>query len=588
MRFAVWAPNAKYVSVVGDFNDWDSAANQLEPVDSTGIWEGIVESATVGQHYKYHLDGREKADPVAFEAEVPPKTASVIFESEYEWQDADWIESRHGQEQLERPLTTYELHAPSWRRAPDGGSLGWRELADQLAPYIRDLGFTHVELLPVMHHPYAGSWGYQVTGFYATLSTMGSPDDFRYFVDHMHANGIGVILDWVPAHFATDPWALVRFDGTALYEHDDPRRGEHPDWGTYVFNLGRAEVQNFLLANALFWLREFHVDGLRVDAVASMLYLDYSREQGEWVPNAFGGREDLDAVAFLKEFNELVHAREPGVISAAEESTAWPGVSRPTYVGGLGFGFKWNMGWMHDTLSYFQHDPIHRRFHHHELTFSLVYAWNENFILPLSHDEVVHGKGSLLAKMPGDRWQQLANLRALYAYMWSHPGKKLLFMGQEIATPWEWNHADEIPWHLLEHGEHAGMRDLVRDLNRIYREEPAFWEVDFSHEGFRWIEPNDAMNNVLVFARVSKDGERQVVCIANLAPVPRESYRVGLPVAGEWTELLNTDSAYYGGTGVGNMGKVIAEETTWHDQPFSAVLTLPPLAVVWLQPALQS
>ena len=588
MRFAVWAPNAKYVSVIGDFNDWDSAANQLEPVDSTGIWEGIVESATVGQHYKYHLDGRDKADPVAFEAEVPPKTASVIFESEYEWQDADWIESRHGQEQLERPLTTYELHAPSWRRAPDGGALGWRERADQLAPYIRDLGFTHVELLPVMHHPYAGSWGYQVTGFYATVSTMGSPDDFRYLVDHMHANGVGVILDWVPAHFATDPWALVRFDGTALYEHDDPRRGEHPDWGTYVFNLGRAEVQNFLLANALFWLREFHVDGLRVDAVASMLYLDYSREQGEWVPNAFGGREDLDAVAFLKEFNELVHAREPGVISAAEESTAWPGVSRPTYVGGLGFGFKWNMGWMHDTLSYFQHDPIHRRFHHHELTFSLVYAWNENFILPLSHDEVVHGKGSLLAKMPGDRWQQLANLRALYAYMWSHPGKKLLFMGQEIATPWEWNHADEVPWHLLEHLEHAGMRDLVRDLNRIYREEPAFWEVDFSHEGFRWIEPNDAMNNVLVFARVSKDGERQVVCIANLAPVPREGYRVGLPVAGEWTELLNTDSAYYGGTGVGNMGKVIAEQTTWHDQPFSAVLTLPPLAVVWLQPALQS
>jgi 1,4-alpha-glucan branching enzyme len=588
VRFAVWAPNAKYVSVIGDFNDWDSAADQLQPVDSTGIWEGIVESAAVGQHYKYHLDGREKADPVAFEAEVPPKTASVIFESEYEWQDAEWIESRHGQEQLERPMTIYELHAPSWRHDSDGGVLGWRELANQLAPYIRDLGFTHVELLPVMHHPYAGSWGYQVTGFYATVSTMGSPDDFRYFVDHMHANGIGVILDWVPAHFATDPWALARFDGTALYEHDDPRRGEHPDWGTYVFNLGRAEVQNFLLANALFWLREYHVDGLRVDAVASMLYLDYSREAGEWVPNAFGGREDLDAVSFLKEFNELVHAREPGVISAAEESTAWPGVSRPTYVGGLGFGFKWNMGWMHDTLSYFQHDPIHRRFHHHELTFSLVYAWNENFILPLSHDEVVHGKGSLLSKMPGDRWQQLANLRALYAYMWSHPGKKLLFMGQEIATPWEWDHADEVPWHLLEHGEHAGMRDLVRDLNRIYRDEPAFWEVDFSHEGFRWIEPNDAMNNVLVFARVSKDGERQVVCIANLAPVPREGYRVGLPLGGEWTELLNTDSAYYGGTGVGNLGKVIAEETTWHDQPFSAVLTLPPLAVVWLQPAVQS
>jgi 1,4-alpha-glucan branching enzyme len=585
VRFAVWAPNAKYVSVIGDFNAWDPAADPMRPVEETGIWEGIVDGAAVGQHYKYHLDGREKSDPIAFEAEVPPKTASVVFKSEYEWQDDDWLESRHAQEHLERPMSIYEVHAPSWRRAPDGSALGWRVLAEQLAPYVRDLGFTHVELLPVMHHPYAGSWGYQVTGFYAPVSTMGSPDDLRYFVDHMHANGIGVILDWVPAHFATDEWALERFDGTALYEHDDPRRGSHPDWGTLVFNLGRSEVQNFLLANALFWLHEYHADGFRVDAVASMLYLDYSRKDGEWVPNAFGGREDLDAVAFLKEFNELVHAREPGVISAAEESTAWPGVSRPTYVGGLGFGFKWNMGWMHDTLSYFQHDPIHRRFHHHELTFSLVYAWNENFVLPLSHDEVVHGKGSLLAKMPGDRWQQLANLRSLYAYMWSHPGKKLLFMGQELATPWEWNDSDGLPWHLLEHADHAGTRDLVRDLNRIYGEEPALWEVDFSHEGFRWIEPNDATNNVLVFARISKDGSREVVCIANLAPVPRERYRVGLPKGGEWEELLNTDSAYYGGSGLGNMGKVRAEDLPWHDQPHSAVLTLPPLAVVWLRPA---
>ena len=414
---------------------------------------------------------------------------------------------------------------------------------------------------------------------------MGSPDDFRYFVDHMHANGIGVLLDWVPAHFATDPWALTRFDGTALYEHDDPRRGEHPDWGTYVFNLGRSEVQNFLLANALFWLREYHADGIRVDAVASMLYLDYSRKDGEWVPNAFGGREDLDAVAFLKELNELVHAREPGVISAAEESTAWPGVSRPTYVGGLGFGFKWNMGWMHDTLSYFQRDPVYRRHHHHELTFSLVYAWNENFILPLSHDEVVHGKGSMLAKMPGDRWQQLANLRSLYAYMWSHPGKKLLFMGGELATPWEWAHQDELPWWLLEHTEHAGMRDLMRDLNTVYREEPALWEVDFSHEGFVWIEPNDAMGNIVAFMRVSADKSRKVVCIANLAPVPRENYRVGLPEGGAWQELLNTDSTHYGGTGVGNLGEVKAEERGWHDQPFSAEVTLPPLAAVWLRPA---
>ena len=430
VRFAVWAPNAAYVSVVGDFNDWDPASDRLSPVDETGIWEGIAPGAAIGQRYKFHLDGHEKADPLAFEAEVPPKTASVVFRSEHTWQDGEWIDDRREQEPLERPMTVYEVHAPSWRKG-----LGWRELADQLAPYVRDLGFTHVELLPVMHHPYSGSWGYQVTGYYATLSTLGSPDDFRYFVDHMHANGIGVLLDWVPAHFPRDEWALARFDGTALYEHADPRRGAHPDWGTLVFNLGRTEVQNFLLANALFWLREYHADGLRVDAVASMLYLDYSRKPDEWVPNQFGGREDLDAVAFLKELNELVHAREPGVISAAEESTAWPGVSRPTYLGGLGFGLKWNLGWMHDTLGYFQHDPIHRRFHHHELTFSLVYAWNENFMLPLSHDEVVHGKGSLLSKMPGDRWQQLANLRALYAYMWAHPGKKLLFMGGELATP---------------------------------------------------------------------------------------------------------------------------------------------------------
>jgi 1,4-alpha-glucan branching enzyme len=579
VRFAVWAPNARYVSVIGDFNDWSTTADPLSPVDATGIWEGTVEGATRGQRYKFHLDGRDKADPLSFEQELPPKTASVVFDSDYEWLDRDWLDARRAQQPLARPVSIYEVHAPSWRRG-----LGWRELAVELAAYVTDLGFTHVELLPVMHHPYAGSWGYQVTNFYATVSTMGSPDDFRYFVDHLHANGIGVILDWVPAHFATDPWALARFDGTALYEHADPRRGHHPDWGTYVFNFGRTEVQNFLLANALFWLREYHVDGLRVDAVASMLYLDYSRKPGEWVPNRFGGREDLEAVAFLKEFNELVHAREPGVISAAEESTAWPGVSRPTYVGGLGFGFKWNMGWMHDTLGYFSREPIHRRYHHHELTFSLVYAWNENFVLPLSHDEVVHGKGSLLEKMPGDRWQQLANLRALYAYMWAHPGKKLLFMGGELATPWEWSDQGELPWSLLEHAEHTGVRDLVRDLNAIYRDEPALWQVDFSPEGFRWLEPNDALANTFAFMRLSRDGERPLVCIANLSPVPREGYRVGLPSGGDWVELLNTDSTYYAGSGIGNMGKVTAGEPGWHDQPFSATLTLPPLAVVWLRP----
>jgi 1,4-alpha-glucan branching enzyme len=590
VRFAVWAPNARHVSVVGDFNDWDPAADVLQPVAETGIWEGIVDGADVGQRYKYELDGREKADPLAFEAEVPPKTASVVNQSTYAWHDQPWVEQRRSREQLERPISIYEVHAPSWR-----SGLGWRgrapapppqhtPLARELATYVSDLGFTHVELMPVMHHPFSGSWGYQVTSYYAPLATMGSPDDFRFFVDHLHEAGIGVILDWVPAHFPRDEWALARFDGTALYEHEDERRGSHPDWGTLVFNLGRSEVRNFLLANALFWLREYHADGLRVDAVASMLYLDYSRKEGQWVPNAFGGREDLEAVSFLKELNELVHAREPGVISAAEESTAWPGVSRPTYVGGLGFGFKWNMGWMHDTLSYFQQDPIHRRYHHHELTFSLVYAWTENFILPLSHDEVVHGKGSLLQKMPGDRWQQMANLRALYAYMWAHPGKKLLFMGGEIASPWEWSESTELPWWLLEHVDHAGMRDLVRDLNRLYLAEPALWEVDFSHEGFVWIEPNDASNNVIAFMRVSRDGSQQVVCVANLSPVPREGYRVGLPLEGAWEEILNTDSVHYGGTGVGNLGEVKAAGRGWHGQPFSADVTLPPLSVLWLRP----
>jgi 1,4-alpha-glucan branching enzyme len=582
--FAVWAPNARSVSVVGDFNSWDGRLHPMRSMGSSGIWELFVPDVGPGAKYKFEIRAasgelRLKADPYAFEAEVPPQTASIVNRSEFEWSDEEWLDMRRGLEPLHEPMTIYEVHAGSWRNG-----LGWRELADQLTPYVKDLGFTHVELLPVMHHPFSGSWGYQVTGYYAPLSTLGSPDDFRYFVDKLHRNGIGLILDWVPAHFPRDDWALARFDGTALYEHSDPRRGAHPDWGTLVFNLGRTEVRNFLLANSLFWLREYHADGIRVDAVASMLYLDYSRKAGEWVPNQFGGREDLDAVSFLKEFNELSHMCEPGFVSAAEESTAWPGVSRPTYLGGLGFGFKWNMGWMHDTLSYFEKEPVHRQYHHHELTFAMVYAWNENFILPLSHDEVVHGKGSLLAKMPGDRWQQLANLRALYAYMWAHPGKKLLFMGQEIATPWEWDDSGEVPWHLLEHAEHAGMHSLVRDLNRVYRDEPALWEVDFSPEGFRWLEPNDSANNVFAYARLSRGGRRQVVCVANLSPVPRERYRVGLTAPGQWREVLNTDSEYYGGSGVGNMGGVASEEQPWHDQPFSAEITLPPLGVVWLTP----
>ena len=462
--------------------------------------------------------------------------------------------------------------------------LTYLELADELAAYVTDLGFTHIELLPVMAHPFSGSWGYQVTSYFAPTPLFGSPDDFAEFVDRMHGHGIGVLLDWVPAHFPRDAWALARFDGTALFEHADPRRGAHPDWGTLIFNFGRHEVRNFLLSSALYWAREYHADGIRVDAVASMLYLDYSREGGEWIPNEFGGREDLDAVTFLKELNEALHAREPGVISAAEESTAWPGVSKPTYVGGLGFGFKWNMGWMHDTLGYFQQDPVHRRYHHHELTFSLMYAFSENFILPLSHDEVVHGKGSLLQKMPGDRWQQLANLRSLYGYMWTHPGKKLLFMGCELAQDREWSHERSLDWHLLEDAGHAGVQRLVRDLNHVYRDTPALWDNDFDSTGFYWLEANDAERNVVAFARTSRDHSEVLVCVCNLSPVPRENYRVGLPRSGRWREALNTDSAFYGGADWGNLGGVDAEPVGWHEQPCSAELVLGPLSVLWLVP----
>jgi 1,4-alpha-glucan branching enzyme len=585
VSFAVWAPNARKVSVVGDWNRWDGNVDPLEPVGSSGIWHAVVAEAAEGAKYKFEVVGgdgqlRLKADPFAFAAEVPPKTASIVYRSTYEWQDDEWLQTRRGEDLLVRPLSIYEVHAGSWRLG-----LGWQELAETLVPYVHDLGFTHVELLPVMHHPFSGSWGYQVTGFYAPVSTMGTPDDFRAFVDALHAAGIGVILDWVPAHFPRDEFALQQFDGTALYEHADPRRGAHPDWGTLVFNLGRNEVRNYLLANALYWVREFHADGLRVDAVASMLYLDYSRKEGQWVPNAFGGREDLEAVSFLKELNEVLHDREPGVLSIAEESTAWPGVSRPTYLGGLGFGFKWNMGWMHDTLEYFSKESIHRRFHHHELTFSLVYAWNENFVLPLSHDEVVHGKGSILRKLPGDRWQRFANLRALYGYMWAHPGKQLLFMGGEFGQEREWSEpAKSLDWHLLDEADHAGVLGVIRDLNRVYRDEPALWEVDFSHEGFRWLEPNAANENVLAFARVSSGGARWLVCVCNLSPLVRSGFRVGLPAEGRWREVLNTDSRFYGGSDVGNGWGVEAEAVPWMEQPWSGEVTLPPLATVWLVP----
>ncbi len=590
--FAVWAPNARSVSVVGDFNGWDGRLHPMRTLGASGVWELFVPGVAAGSRYKFELRTREgklrlKADPLAFRAEVPPANASVVFASDYEWNDAGWLERRHEAEPLRAPIAIYEVHLGSWRLNPAEGNrpLSYPELADELAEYVTDMGFTHVELLPVMEHPYAPSWGYQVSGYFAPTSRFGSPDEFRGFVDRLHAAGVGVILDVVPAHFPRDDWALARFDGSALYEHEDPRRGAHPDLGTLVFNFGRNEVRNFLLASALHWLREYHADGLRVDAVASMLYLDYSRRAGEWVSNAYGGNEDLDAIAFLQELNTLAHAREPGVLMAAEESTAWPGVSRPVHLGGLGFGLKWNMGWMHDTLEHFRRDPIHRRFHHHELTFSMVYAFSENFLLPLSHDEVVHGKGSLLQKMPGDPWQKLANLRSLFAYMWAHPGKKLLFMGGELAQEREWDSGGSVDWHLLERPEHSGVQSLVRDLNARYRAEPALWELDFDPGGFRWLEPNDCAENVVVFMRLTAGGARQLVCACNLAPVSRPAYRIGLPTAGPWREVLNTDAELYGGSGVGNPGGVEAEQRPWHEQPCSAEVTLPPLGVVWLAPA---
>ncbi len=591
--FAVWAPSARSVSVVGDFNSWDGRLHPMRSLGSSGIWELFLPEVVQGACYKYEIltqagEIRLKADPYAQETEVPPRTASKVTRSQHRWSAVEGAWGEHRREQLphDQPISIYEVHLGSWRLNTLEGNrpLTYPELADELSAYVKDLGFTHVELLPVMAHPFSGSWGYQVTGYYAPTPRYGSPDELRAFVQRLHEQGLGVILDWVPAHFPRDDFALARFDGTALYEHADPRRGAHPDWGTLVFNFGRHEVRNFLIANALFWLREYHVDGIRVDAVASMLYLDYSRGEGAWIPNQFGGREDLEAIGFLQELNEVTHGREPGIISAAEESTAWPGVSRPTYLGGLGFGFKWNMGWMHDTLEYFKNDPIYRRYHHHELTFSLLYAFSENFILPLSHDEVVHGKGSLYQKMAGDHWQRLANLRALYGYMWSHPGKKLLFMGQEFAQKDEWSHEGSLHWHLLESPEHAGIQSLVRDLNRAYRAEPALWALDSDAAGFFWIEPNDADSNVLAYARRTRDGDRLLVCVLNLAPVPRERYRLGLPRSGRWHEALNTDSRFYGGGNVGNWGGVLAEPAPWHNQPYSALVTLPPLAAVWLVP----
>ncbi|MEJ2857079.1 MULTISPECIES: 1,4-alpha-glucan branching protein GlgB [unclassified Saccharothrix] len=587
VSFAVWAPTARGVRVCGDFDGWDGRANPLRSLGSSGVWEVFIPNIPPGTRYKYRILGRdgvwhEKADPMAFATETPPQTASVVTRSTYEWGDDEWTARRDATAWINAPMSVYEVHLGSWKPG-----LGYRELADELSAYVVENGFTHVELMPVAEHPFGGSWGYQVTSYYAPTSRFGSPDDFRYFVDVLHSHGIGVIMDWVPAHFPRDSWALAKFDGTALYEHEDPRRGEHPDWGTLVFDFGRNEVRNFLVANALYWIEEFHIDGLRVDAVASMLYLDYSRQEGQWLPNQYGGRENLDAVRFLQELNATVYKRHPGVVMVAEESTAWPGVTRPTHLGGLGFGFKWNMGWMHDTLHYLSREPIHRSYHHNEITFSLVYAWSENFVLPLSHDEVVHGKGSLWSRMPGDDWNKAAGLRSLLAFMWAHPGKQLLFMGGEFGQQGEWSESRSLDWHLLENPYHAGIRGLVADLNAVYRESPALYSQDNKPEGFSWIDANDSAGNVLSFVRVGEDGSL-MACIANFAGMPHHDYRVGLPVAGRWREVVNTDSEVYGGSGVGNMGGVEAEEKPWHGRPASAVLQLPPAGVLWLAPEANS
>ncbi len=519
---------------------------------------------------------------MAFAAEAPPATASVVTASDYTWGDGAWLSRRTRTEPSTQPMSVYELHLGSWRPG-----LGYREIAEKLVDYLGETGFTHIELLPVAEHPFGGSWGYQVSSYYAPTARFGAPDDFRYFVDTLHQAGYGVIVDWVPAHFPRDEWALARFDGTPLYEHADPRRGEQPDWGTLVFDYGRREVRNFLVANALYWLEEFHVDGLRVDAVASMLYLDYSREDGQWLPNVHGGRENLDAVAFLQELNATVYKRHPGVVTIAEESTAWPGVTRPTHLGGLGFGLKWNMGWMHDTLHYVSRDPVHRGWHHNEMTFSLLYAFSENFVLPLSHDEVVHGKGSLWNRMPGDDWNKAANLRALLAYMWAHPGKQLLFMGGELGQLGEWSESHGLDWGLLADPLHSGVKSLVGDLNRLYRESPALYSRDNDPGGFSWIDANDAAGNVFSFLRFGTnagDGPSMLACVANFAGMPHDGYRVGLPTAGRWREVLNTDATGYGGSGMGNLGEVFAEDQPWHGQPASATLRLPPAGVLWLVP----
>jgi 1,4-alpha-glucan branching enzyme len=591
VHFAVWAPNAQRVSIVGDLNSWDGRRLPMRKHEGNGVWELFVPGLVEGETYKYELrlpDGAIalKVDPFATQVEVPPKTAGKVHALEgYAWTDSAWMEERRRWNYLEAPISVYEMHFGSWRRVPAEGnrSLSYREMAVELARYIREEGFTHVELMPLTEHPFYPSWGYQTVNFFAPSGRYGPPDDLRFFIDAMHREGIGVILDWVPAHFPADAYALARFDGTCLYEHADPRQGRHPDWGTLVFNYGRTEVWNFLVASALFWLEQYHFDGLRVDAVASMLYLDYSRKQGQWVPNRFGGRENLEAVEFLKHLNTLVHREHPGVLTIAEESTAWPGVSRPTYLGGLGFSLKWNMGWMHDILEFFSKDPVHRKFHSNRLTFSMLYAYTENFALALSHDEVVHGKGSLLGKMPGDSWQKRANLRSLLGYMYGHPGKKLLFMGAEIGQWSEWNHDASLDWSLLEFEEHRGLLRWMADLNRLYRAEKSLHERDFSGEGFRWIDCNDVDHSIYSFLRFAADPSDFLVFLCNFTPVPRHEYRIGVPVGGVYREVLNSDAGVYGGSNLGNLGEVRAEAVAWQGQGYSLKVTLPPLAVLVLK-----
>ena len=589
VHFAVWAPNAERVSVVGDFNVWDGRRNPMRRRGATGVWEIFLPGLGEGTAYKYEIKGPGgavmplKADPVGFGSEHPPANASVVRTIRGSWHDGEWMESRSERHTIDAPISVYEVHLGSWRRAPGDRMLSYLELAEQLVDYVADMGFTHIECLPVSEFPFDGSWGYQPVGMFAPTIRHGTPEEFRAFVDAAHRRGLGVILDWVPGHFPTDAHGLGRFDGTALYEHQDPREGFHQDWNTLIYNYGRVEVKNYLVSNALYWLEEYHIDGLRVDAVASMLYRDYSRKHGEWIPNRDGGRENYEAIDVLRTTNITAYGEVPGIMTIAEESTAFPGVSRPANWGGLGFGFKWNMGWMNDTLAYMQKDPLYRKYHHHQMTFGLVYAWSENYILPISHDEVVHGKGSMLAKMPGTAWEKFANLRAYYGFMWAHPGKKLLFMGQEFAQGAEWNHAQSLDWHQLDIAEHKGIQRLVRDLNRVYRETRALHVNDTRPEGFDWIESNDAEAGVYAWVRKGAEGDLPVVAIVNMTPVER-SYRLGLPAPGNWREILNTDAAAYGGGNRGNLGGVTTEKTPWHGQPQSALVTLPPLSALYLQP----